>query len=277
MDLLEKKANGMTMIDVMDKTNIRRWIDGFVDDTSLFINIDFISQCAQTMSTFLEEDGCRWAGLLEASGGKLELMKCFYYILTWSWNEKGEAIPQTINQQAVNKPVQIRSKDYPPIQLQQREVGTSHKTMGTHKCLDGDETEHIKTLEKKSTNLGNLVFTGQLNRRQARLAHNMIYIPSMAYSLPAMTLSEEKTLHIQQRASTKFLQVCGLAQSYPRAVVYGPEAFGWMGMKYLYSECSCQKIDSLINQFKTDSSLAHEMRLNLNWLQITAGTSTSLC
>jgi ribonuclease HI len=52
-----------------------------------------------------------------------------------------------------------------------------------------------------------------------------------------------------------------------------PEAFGGMGMKYLYTECSCQKIDCLINQFKTDSSLSHEMRLNLNWLQINTGTS----
>jgi hypothetical protein len=64
----------------------------------------------------------------------------------------------------------------------------------------------------------------------------MIYIPSMSYSLPAMTLSEEKTHQIQKKASTKFIQVCGLAQSFPRAVLYGPEAFGGMGMKYLYTE-----------------------------------------
>jgi hypothetical protein len=276
MDLLEQRANGMTMIDVADETVIKRYIEGFVDDTSLFINIKFISQCAQTMTKFLAEDGCRWAGLLEASGGKLELMKCFYYLLTWSWNEKGEAVPQTIQQQAVTSPVTLISSENTPIQLQQREVNMSHKTLGTHKCLDGDESEHIKALEKKSTNLGNLVYSGQLNRRQAKLAHNMIYIPSMSYSLPAITLSEDRTLHIQQRASTKYFQVCGLAQSFPRAVVYGPEAFGGMGMKYLYTECSCQKIDCLINQFKTDSSLAHEMRLNLNWLQITTGTSTPI-
>jgi hypothetical protein len=177
----------------------------------------------------------RWAGLLEASGGKLELMKCFYYLLTWTWNDKGEAVPQTAQQQAVTTPVHLQTTNTTPIQLQQREVNICHKTLGTYKCLDGNESEHIKILEKKSTNLGNLVYSGQLNRRQARLAHNMIYIPSMSYSLPAMTLSEETTHQIQKKASTKFFQVCGLAQSFPRAVVYGPEAFGGMGMKYLYS------------------------------------------
>jgi hypothetical protein len=58
MDLLEQKANGMRMIDVTDEIEIKRYIEGFVDDTSFFINIKFISQCAQTMTKFLEEDGC---------------------------------------------------------------------------------------------------------------------------------------------------------------------------------------------------------------------------
>jgi Reverse transcriptase (RNA-dependent DNA polymerase) len=138
MDLLEQKAHGMTMIDINNEVEIRRWIEGFVDDTSLFINIKFISQCAQTMTKFLEKDGCRWAGLLEASGGKLELVKCFYYLLTWNWNEKGEALPQTIQQQAVPTPVHLHTTNNDPIQLQQKETNTSHKTLGTHKCLDGD-------------------------------------------------------------------------------------------------------------------------------------------
>jgi hypothetical protein len=215
MDLLEQKAHGMKMIDVNNEIEIRRWIEGFVDNTSLFINFKFISQCAQTMTKFLKEDGCRWAGLLEASRGKLELLKCFYYLLTWNWNEKGEAVPQTIQQQAVPTPVHLHTTNNDPIQLQQKETNTSHKTLGTHKCLDGDESEHIKALETKSTNLGNLVFSGQLSCRQARLAHNMIYIPSMSYSLPAMTLSEDTTHQIQKKASTNFFQVCGLAQSFP--------------------------------------------------------------
>jgi ribonuclease HI len=88
-----------------------------------------------------------------------------------------------------------------------------------------------------------------------------------------MTICEEDTYTIQQKAHTKFLQVCGLAKSFPRAVVYGPTEFGGIGLKYLYTESSCIKIDCLINHIKTDTSLSIEMKVNLNWVQIHAGTS----
>jgi hypothetical protein len=273
MDLLERKAKGMTMIDVNNTQEIKRWIEGFIDDTSLFTNIDFISQCSKTLINHLQQDGCEWASLLEASGGKLELIKFFYYMLTWTWDSKGEPTPLTINQHDLQNKLSLRNLSGEPVTIQQKEVVESHKTLGTYKCINGDETEHIKQLNKKSTNLGNLVFSGQLNGRQALLAHNMVYIPSMLYSLPAMCISEEETYSIQQKANTKFLQVCGLAKSFPHAVVYGPTEFGGIGLKYLYTDSSCIKIDCLINHIKTDTSLSIEMKININWVQLIAGTS----
>jgi hypothetical protein len=40
-----------------------------------------------------------WKELLEASGGKLELTKYFYYILTWKLDGKGNPVPTTIAEQ----------------------------------------------------------------------------------------------------------------------------------------------------------------------------------
>ena len=39
MDCLSDIGDGMTMIDVIGEQAIRQWIDGFVDDTSLFSNL----------------------------------------------------------------------------------------------------------------------------------------------------------------------------------------------------------------------------------------------
>jgi hypothetical protein len=41
-----------------------------------------------------------WASLLEAMGGKLELSKCFYYILSWKFDHNGKPIPMTISKQS---------------------------------------------------------------------------------------------------------------------------------------------------------------------------------
>ena len=36
MDCLADIGEGMTMMDVIDDKTLQQWIDGFVDDTSLF-------------------------------------------------------------------------------------------------------------------------------------------------------------------------------------------------------------------------------------------------
>ena len=77
MDCLSELSGGMTMIDVIDENSIQQWIDGFVDDTSLFSNIlsstddSNIHQLIQQ----LKQDMIYWKELLESSGGKLELTK----------------------------------------------------------------------------------------------------------------------------------------------------------------------------------------------------------
>jgi hypothetical protein len=77
-------------------------IDGFVDDTSLFTNLlntIIESNDIEELTSQLRHDMIAWKELLEASGGKLELTKCFYYILTWKFDSKGNPVPTTIREQ----------------------------------------------------------------------------------------------------------------------------------------------------------------------------------
>ena len=70
MSILEKKAKGMTMLDVIkNKDEIITWIIGFVDDTSIFSNDNFDNNDIRILKNILKKDGSWWAGLLEATGG----------------------------------------------------------------------------------------------------------------------------------------------------------------------------------------------------------------
>jgi hypothetical protein len=77
MEILSKNANGMKMVDIMNSTSITQWIEGFVDDMSIFSNTRFNSDTINELKEKLKYDGRYWAGLLEASGGRLELVKSF--------------------------------------------------------------------------------------------------------------------------------------------------------------------------------------------------------
>jgi hypothetical protein len=102
MDCLSQTGHGMTLSDVLGTRTLRQLIEGFVDDTSLFINLlRPVLDCndIHSVTTRLQYDMVAWIELLEASGGKLELTKCFYYILTWKIDTKGNPILTTIAEQ----------------------------------------------------------------------------------------------------------------------------------------------------------------------------------
>jgi hypothetical protein len=101
MDCLQELAGGIKMSNPDNTTTLQQWIDGFVDDTSLFTNLSRGEKNPNDIKLLhlkLSQDLIAWKELLEASGGKLELAKCFYYILSWKFNELGDAIPTTIKE-----------------------------------------------------------------------------------------------------------------------------------------------------------------------------------
>jgi hypothetical protein len=106
MDCLSKLGNGLAMKDVMETKfsmeSLRQWIDGFVDDTSLFTNIALSlgnTNDIVELTRILREDMIAWKDLLETSRGKLEVKKCFYYILNWKFDGRGNPTPTTIAEQ----------------------------------------------------------------------------------------------------------------------------------------------------------------------------------
>lgn len=99
MDCLTSAAIGLSIQDVNKLTIIKQWIEGFVDDTSLFTSLEPHESNLCKLVANLNHDTQLWAELLEATGGKLELSKCFYCVLQWKFNDFGEPIPTTISKQ----------------------------------------------------------------------------------------------------------------------------------------------------------------------------------
>ena len=83
MDCFEDAASGMTMANMDQTTTTKQWIDGYVDDTSIFTNHDNSNNTSPIeTAAALQEDAILWEALLNATGGKLELTKCFFTFYT---------------------------------------------------------------------------------------------------------------------------------------------------------------------------------------------------
>jgi hypothetical protein len=68
-----------------------------------------------------------------------------------------------------------------------------------------------------------------------------------------------------------FLPKVGYNQHTARAVVYGPQECGGIGVKNLYVEQSVKQIKALIQHTRIKSPLGDIMSINLDWVQLIAG------
>jgi hypothetical protein len=280
MDCLSALGGGMTLQNVNNDFSIQQWIDGFVDDTSLFANIihDSDDHNITRLCHQLTRDMTVWNELLEASGGKLELSKCFYYILSWKFDNEGNGVPMTIAEQKQQQaaPIQIKTNNNTSVTITQKEVHQAHKTLGCFKAIDGNEQAQIQYLYDKSRQFGRKLHHAPLTRKQANMAYKTIYIPSMRYGLPACSLSCKQIESIQQSTLDKFLPVMGLEHGSPRALIHGPLEMGGCEIPHLYTEMMGLKIEAIISHMRADSTLGKLFRININYLQLISGLDSPI-
>lgn len=277
-DCHQKSATGMSIMTDPTKTiSLRQWLEALVDDTSIFTNTDN-NQTPNDLVRALEKDAQTWENLLSVSGGCLELPKCFYYLLAWTFSQQGDPVPMSLPEiSAITSPIQLQElgkTTSTPIHIKSPEI--AHKTLGVYKSMTGDETEHVKYLTQRSSNLSSIVATSGLRPHQASVALRMIYSPAMGYSFPAVNLSEKILNKIQRKALESFTPALGYNRNFPREVLLGPKEYGGEGVPHLYTEAQIQKIEIIISNIRANTDLGKLLCIKLNWIQLLSGRSESI-
>jgi hypothetical protein len=177
-----------------------------------------------------------WKELLMASGGKLELPKCFYFVLTWKFDSKGHPYSMTITeQQTIVNQIQIFDPSLNTIiPILQKE---GHLTLGCYKSTNGSQDDEMQYLQYISNNLGRSIKNRPLTWKQTRFALNTVRFPSLTYlGLTSTSLTFNQLIPIQCYAIKKFFSGMGYGRSTPRSLIYGPEEFSGFGVRYLYTK-----------------------------------------
>lgn len=108
MECYEHNSKGMSIQHIKKhKTEIGQWIEGFLDDTSIFCNNNDDQKNFTKLLEILQHDAQLWTNLLATTSGKLELQKCFYYVLAWKFDDEGFGVPLK-SQELVEKYGQIQ-------------------------------------------------------------------------------------------------------------------------------------------------------------------------
>ncbi len=106
MNILDKSDIGTAFTSPEGHDTSQRPLDGFADDVTCWINrfaqqLDLFQnkpydhlESLEILVTVIHDARIlsqNWEKLLWSTGGKLNLDKCFYYVLHWSFDERGKA------------------------------------------------------------------------------------------------------------------------------------------------------------------------------------------
>ena len=158
---------------------------GYVDDSNGKTNQFLADQqpSDQEILELAQYDAQTWNNLLSASGGALELPKCVYQILSWTFMPKGSPIPKGHN---TNLKVTVHDEhtktahDIPGISAY-----SAHKTLGHYKDPAGEQKRQRFELEDKCRRATEFMLTSPLTREEAWTYYFSMFQTSVGYPLAA--------------------------------------------------------------------------------------------
>ena len=203
---------------------ITQWIDGYVNNTTIFTSLE--EKQGETiepahLAAQLQRKTQEWEIFLAATGGRLELTKCFYYILSQKFDEEG--VPSHMSKEELERAgvtiaIQETGETGKTI-INHFNCNMAHKTLGLQKTPIGNQDKQLEQLHEKRDNITQAIASLSINRTYAKIAWTSMYIPAVAYPMVATHFQEQDLNKVKNKALMTFLPKFGYNRHMPRAVV----------------------------------------------------------
>ena len=229
---------------------VKRIIDGFVDDTTLWVN-DFkrelnlyntgsnryaSTDAINILHNMIDETSQTaqwWENLLWSTGGELELSKCFFYVMHWYFDEKGQ--PQLANNETLKRlkcEIKItESATNQEANIRLLDSSEDHTTLGVKANPTGDSHGEAIRMKNKSKCIATGARTSALSRTESWSHYKQKWLPVMQYSLLATALTPKQCKVIETQSNHVYLNPVGFPKSFPVEMVTAPQTAGGVGFR----------------------------------------------
>ncbi len=240
-------------------------INAIVDDTMVGTNK------GQTHTQVLENAQSlaqTWADLLWLSGGALELSKCYYYSVQWSW-VKGRAVMDRFDPFAS---IAIQQSDVSdPLTITQKPTNEGMRTLGVHVSPSGCLKQELNHLISKACQISVGFLTEPLTHEEWRKAVRAICLPRLSYSLAVTHFKRAELETIQAKYIPALLQAGRLHSCLPRAVVFAPQYLGCPSVDHLFFLQGLFQVKLFIGLSRIKSDLSDLFHIGLDYFRLHAG------
>ena len=248
---------------------------GYVDDVTLITNVaDDEPQTEQTVRNKIKYMAQKWEKLLYLTGGKLELSKCFWIPVTWRW-KKGNPILQKMGNRSKDL-ILTESESGHKITIPRISPAKAERRLGVLYSIDGKWKAEYKNWLAYTQDFAARINIARLDRIGGLHAYTSLWCAKFRYIAPVASFTKQELLQIQKKIIGKCLSAAGYSSKMPRAVVFGPLKYGGMQWQSPYSITLYEQLKLLIGSIRLRDTVGTILRVQLQWIQLHAGTSIPL-
>jgi hypothetical protein len=234
-----------------------------------------------------EKSAQSWERLLFASGGALELTKCFAYIIYWDLSPS--ELPRILEPHEIPNcspegdhfrgPIGLTygdfSQDRNLIVTESPQRG--RRTLGARIAPAGNWDDEYD-FRRKHSHESSLRMAGSLLAKDtARLGYQMMVCPSLEYPLTVTQFTQDQCDKITSPILRASMAQMGYNRNSPKEVVYGPTSMGGFGLHDLFIEQGIHQVTALVGHLREKkSTTGNMMRIELDWCHVQAGTAEHL-
>ena len=272
----QNNAFGASFVSPDGKHRVSFSMVGFVDDSTGTCN-DFrpsVEASLQTLINQMQHDSQLWNNLLYCSGGKLELPKCSFHVLTFDFRPNGTPIAAIENYDNAICVTDIETQVAIPIPS--KRSYEPHKTLGHYKAPTSRQQDELQSLQQKADRVALLISASPLTRSGAYLAYHTVYNPSVRYTLPQSFFDAKVLDRAQAPSLQRIIAKCGYNRKTARALLFGPTRYGGGGFLPWYLLQGEGQIVHFLKHWRTDTLISKTLRIATLWAQWQAGTSFSI-
>ena len=271
--LLEKQCKIPKFSNPTGEINHKTGGTGFVDDCNLAVLTRGNSKNEKMVMRNLRKNTQAWERNLYATGGKLELSKCFWILILWKWIG-GEAKLVTKKQLELKlKLKQSESKGKKYTIVRRNDVHEGDKVLGVRMTVAGNWNEEVQMWIGKSACFAAAIKKSKFPRKCGIKIYPFLWVPKFRYSASIIGYTRNQCNQIQRQVVRECLAASGLSRQFPRTVCFGPKRYGGLGWEKLRSVQIYEHVLLLLRHLKMEDGVSKLMKIALDNQQLLSGIS----
>ena len=268
----KKKGHGMKLLCPISKGSGHVAAILYVDDTDVIhLNLEE-EESATTAHYKLQESVLSWGRLLIATGGALKPSKCFYHLLSFSFDEKGiwkyaENHTDELFQLVIPLP------DGTLAEIEHLPASTAHKTLGSMTCPMGGGEEAITQMQTKGQAFLDKALHAKLSRRNFWCLMERKMWPQVGFGICTNTASLSTLRECMQKLYWQLVPLGGLRSSVKREIRQLSVGFFGGGCPDPSVECAVGQVNKLLMHYGCNTVVGLQLQASVEFMILELGVT----